>query len=102
MCNRCRNTRCHGELVKRNKVNTILIAGLNIMGKLQSQTRFANTPDPQQGQQATIGLGLYLEHLVHFALSADKWEKRWAFIFRGSTLTFVLIKPASEGEATTG
>jgi SAM-dependent methyltransferase len=42
-----------------------------------------------------IGRGL-------FALSPDKWEKRWAFMFRGSTLTFVLIKPASEGDAPTG
>ena len=35
-----------------------------------------------------IGRGL-------FALSADKWENRWAFMFRASTLTFVLTKPVS-------
>jgi SAM-dependent methyltransferase len=42
-----------------------------------------------------IGRGL-------FALSPEKWEKRWAFMLRGSTLTFVLIKPASGGDAITG
>ena len=33
-----------------------------------------------------IGRGL-------FALSPEKWEKRWAFMFRASTLTFILTKP---------
>ena len=41
-----------------------------------------------------IGRGL-------FALSADKWEKRWAFIFRASTLRFVLTKPGAGGQGTT-
>ena len=37
-----------------------------------------------------IGRGL-------FALSPEKWEKRWAFIFRASTLRFVMTKPVSGG-----
>ncbi len=41
-----------------------------------------------------IGRGL-------FALSADKWEKRWAFIFRASTLRFVLTKSGAGGQGTT-
>jgi SAM-dependent methyltransferase len=39
-----------------------------------------------------IGRGL-------FALAPDKWESRWAFIFRASTLRFVLAKPAAGGAA---
>jgi SAM-dependent methyltransferase len=42
-----------------------------------------------------IGRGL-------FALSPEKWEKRWAFMFRASTLRVVLIKPAAAAEATLG
>lgn len=35
-----------------------------------------------------------------FALSPDKWERRWAFMFRASTLRFVLTKPATGGDRT--
>lgn len=40
-----------------------------------------------------IGRGL-------FALSPEKWEKRWAFMFRASTVRFVLAKPRAEGSGS--
>jgi len=42
-----------------------------------------------------IGRGL-------FALSPDKWEKRWSFMFRASTLRVVLTKSDSPGTQPPG
>ncbi|MDH3240353.1 MAG: class I SAM-dependent methyltransferase [Alphaproteobacteria bacterium] len=42
-----------------------------------------------------IGRGL-------FALWPDKWEKRWAFMFRASTLRVVMTKPTASAEPTPG